>query len=199
MKIINKNRKFFNKIARYYDKGILGIWLNRVLKKISEEIKIKNNSKILDVGFGTGNFLQIISKNKTLKLEGIDISSKMREIAKNKLKNKAQLNLIPIEKIHYKNKFDYIFSTEAFHHYEDQNIAIKNMKRALKENGKLIIVDLDFGRILNWIFHIIEPGNSKMNSKKDFYNLFKKYGFKDIKQKKLGLFAIMNVGKIRNI
>ena len=57
----------------------------------------------------------------------------MLEIAKKKLGNKAKLNLIPIEKINYKTKFDYIFSTEAFHHYEDQKKAMKNFYFALKK------------------------------------------------------------------
>jgi len=130
-----------------------------------------------------------------LRLYGIDISPKMLAIAKKKLGNKAKLNLTPAEKLNYKNKFDYIFSTEVFHHFYDQRIAMKKFYNALKNNGRLIIVDLNFGITLNWIFHEIEPGNSKMNSKKEFYVLFKKYRLRNIQQKRLGLFIIITVGK----
>jgi len=193
MNHLQKNVIFFNKIAKYYD-NILGVWFNGLLRRLIKEVKIKDNSIILDAGCGTGSFLKIISKNKTLRLHGIDISPNMLEIAKSKLKNKAELNLIPVEKINYKNKFDYIFSTEAFHHYSNQKKAMKNFNLALKKKGKLIIVDLSFGRILNWIFHTIEPGNRKMTSKKDFYKLFERYRFKNIQQKRLSLFMIMNIG-----
>src|SRR3989344_2497200 len=192
MSLLQKNIEFFNRIAKYYD--ILRIWLNKILKKLIKETKIKDNSAILDAGCGTGNFLKILSNNKTLKLYGIDISPKMLEIAKRKLRKKADLRLLQVENLKDKNKFYYIFSTEAFHHYEDQEKAMKNFNLALKKNGQLIVADLNFGRILNWVFHKLEPGNSKMNSKKDFYRLFKKYGFKDIKQKRLGLFVIISVG-----
>jgi len=194
MEILQENVNFFNKIAKYYDK-ILGFWLNRVFKRLLKEINIENNSVILDAGCGTGNLLNILSKNKTFKLYGVDISPKMLEIAKMKLKNRAKLSLISVEKINYRNKFDYIFSTEAFHHYESQEKAMKKFNLALKKNGKLIITDLSFGRILNLVFNKLEPGNSKMNSKKEFYKLFKKYKFKNVKQKKLGLFIILTVGE----
>jgi len=192
---LQENINFFNKIARYYDKGIFGIWLNRILIKLLKEIEIKENSIILDVGCGTGNFLKILSKNKTLILCGLDISPKMIKIAKKKLGKKANLKLMPIENLRDKNKFNYIFSTEAFHHYSNQKKAMRNFYYALKKNGRLIIVDLSFGRILNWIFHKIEPGNSGMNSRRDFYRLLKKYGFRNIQQKRLSLVTIMTLGE----
>jgi len=160
-----------------------------------KEINLKNSSKILDAGCGTGNFLEILSVNKTLELYGIDISPRMLEIAKKKLKNKAKLNLIDVEKIGYRNKFDYIFSIEAFHHFSNQEIVMRKFFNALKKKGKLMIVDFDFSLVLNWIFHIIEPGNSKMNSKKDFHNLFKKHNFKNIKQKRFFVFVVMTLGE----
>ena len=110
---LQKNILFFDNIARYYD-NILGRWFNGILRRLIKEVKIKDNSMILDVGCGTGSFLKIISNNKTLRLYGIDISPKMLEVAKSKLKNKAELNLISAEKIDYKHKFDYIFSTGLF-------------------------------------------------------------------------------------
>ncbi len=194
--LTEKNRKFFNKIAGYYDYGILKAWLNRILKRVLMETKISDDSKILDVGCGTGNLLKMLeNENKTLKLYGIDISSKMLKIAKNKLKNKAELNLVAVEKIKYKNKFNYIFSTEAFHHYENQNNAMENLYRALRKGGKLIIVDLSFGRILNWVFNKLEPGNSKMNSSSDFLKIFKSHKFRNIKQRRLRLSAVMTIGE----
>ncbi|MEK6935603.1 MAG: class I SAM-dependent methyltransferase [Nanoarchaeota archaeon] len=194
--LTEKNRKFFDMVARYYDSGILKAWLNGILERAWRQIKVNNNSKILDAGCGTGNFLKILEdENKSLELYGIDISSQMLKIAKNKLKNKAKLSLVAVEKIKYKNKFDYIFSAEAFHHYENQDKAMENFNIALKKKGKLIIVDLSFGRILNWLFNKIEPGNSKMNSSSDFLKIFKLYKFRNIKQKRLGLFVIMTIGE----
>lgn len=193
-KIIRINKRFFDFASRYYDSGLMRKLLNGILEKMLREVKIKNNSEVLDAGCGTGNLLALLEKNKTLRLEGIDISKKMLDIARKKLK-RAELKLISAENITYKNKFKYIFSTEAFHHYYNQEKAMKNFYSALKNKGKLVIVDLDFGRILNFIFHLIEPGNSRMNSAKDFYEIFKKYKFRNIKQKRIKLFVISTIGE----
>lgn len=193
MGLTNKNKKLFDFVAKYYDKRLIEAWLNGILKKALGNLKIKNNSKILDAGCGTGNLLFLLEKQGKYGLYGIDISPKMLEKAGKKLK-KSTLKLISVENIKWKNKFDYIFSTEAFHHYENQEKAMKNFHNALKENGKLAIVDLDFG-IFNWVFHKIEPGNNRMNSSADFYRLFEIYRFKDIRQKNPGFFAIMTIEK----
>lgn len=190
---LKENLKFFNKVAKFYD--LVNFWFESVILRLLKEVKIKNNSTILDAGCGTGSFLNILSKNKTLKLYGIDVSRKMLEIAKKKLKDRAKLSLTPVEKIDCKNKFDYIFSIIAMHHYSDQEKAIKNFYQSLKNNGKLIILDVDLGKSLNKIFHRIEPANTKIYSKEEIYGLLKRYKFKNIQQKRSCLLFLLNVGK----
>lgn len=189
--IVNAN--FFNKIAVLYD--LIYFWFRIILAKLLKEVKIRNYSTILDAGCGTGTFLKILSKNKTLKLYGIDVSRKMLEMASKKLKSGARLVSIPVEKLNYKNRFDYIFSTIAMHHYSNQENAIKNFYRSLKNKGKLVILDVDFGKSLNQILHKAEPGNTKIYSKQEIYKLLKKYKFKNIRQKRLYLFFLLSVGE----
>lgn len=192
--LIKRNRIFFDRIAKYYDFSIFKKWQENVMRIAIRMIHIKNNSKILDAGCGTGNLLDMLNKmNKNLRLYGIDISPKMLKIAKKKI-NGANLKLSSVEEINQKNLYDYIFSTDAFHHYENQNLAMQKFYRALKEEGYLIVIDFDFV-IFNHIFHKIEPGNSKMNSSLEFKNLFKKWEFKEIKQKRVGLVNVITIGK----
>jgi ubiquinone/menaquinone biosynthesis C-methylase UbiE len=190
---LKENLKVFNKVAKFYD--LASFWFKVILVRLIKEVKIKNNSTILDAGCGTGTFLNILSKNKTLKLYGIDVSPKMLEIARKKLKDRAKLSLNPVEKIGYKNKFDYIFSIIAMHHYSDQEKAIKNFYQSLKNNGRLIILDVDLGESLNRVFHRIETANTKVYSKEEIYKLLKRYKFKNIQQKRLCLIFLLNVGK----
>ncbi len=193
---IQKNKNFFNIVAKHYDNYFLKDWFIKALKKTINTLNITENSRILDIGCGTGNLLYLLEReNKNLELYGIDISEKMLNIAKNKLKN-SKLSIQSAEDIDFKDdSFDFVFSTEAFHHYSNYNQIMKNIYRILKKQGKLIVLDVDFGFFLNFIFHIIEPGNNKMHSPKEFRELFKKHNFKNIKQKRINLFFILTIGE----
>lgn len=189
--LIEINKRFFDKIARFYDCGLLKILLVDIQKKTLDFIKPKKNSLILDDGCGTGNLLELFGKD--FQLSGIDISPEMLKIAEKKLGKRVKFKLMQAEKLDLKNKFNYIFSIETFHHFTDHNKIMDNFYSALKRNGKLVIVDLNFGKPLNWIFHKFEPGNTKMFSKEEFENLFRKHNFKNIWQKRIGL-AILTIG-----
>jgi len=112
---------------------------------------ILNNSKkstILDIGIGTGALSYELYKND-YKITGIDFSEKMIKICKEKM---------PLAKmIQYdfskglpddinREKYDYIISTYAFHHLDDNEkiILIKKLLRKLNKNGLLIIGDVGF-------------------------------------------------------
>jgi len=196
-KLIQKNKKFFNKFAGSYDIKIFKKWQESIRKKIIKEVAVKRNSKILDTGCGTGELLkQLLLEKKNLKLYGIDVSDKMLEVAGRKLNNKANLKLSSVEKMDFKNNsFNYVFSEDAFHHYADYDLAMKNFYIILKIKGKLVVADVDFGFVLNKVFHFLEPGNNKMHSKKEFIELFKKYGFKKIRQKKINLIQVLTIGE----
>lgn len=195
--LIKKNKNFFNSVADHYDNKLLKSWFLKALQKTIELIDIKENSRILDLGCGTGNLLKILEdENKNLMLFGIDISEKMLKIAAAKLK-KSKLILNSAENINFKENFlDIVFSTEAFHHFSNYNLIMKNIHKILKKDGKLIVLDVDFGFILNKIFHFIEPGNNKMHSPYEFKKLFKQYGFDNIRQKRINLFFILTIGEV---
>lgn len=192
-----KNREFFDKIAEHYDKRIFKGLLLKPVKNTVEFVNVRKNSKILDVGCGTGNLLKVLEDEyENLKLYGIDISEKMLEIARKKLKN-AKIKLEAAEKLSFKkNYFDYVFSIDAFQLYYNQDIVMRNFYRILKKNGELVIVDFSFGIFFNKIFNKIEPGNSGgMHTALEFKELFKEHKFKDVRQKRLGLFNILTIGR----
>ena len=198
--IKKENVNLFNKIAKTYDKGIIKRWSLTIQERIISSLKIKSNSKILDIGCGTGNLLVLLSKkneeeNKNLELYGIDISQEMLRITKTKLGNKAELKVVSVEKMNYKSKFDCVFSIDAFHHYYNQDLATKKMINSLKNKGRLVIVDIDFGSIFNRIFSKIEPGNNKIASRIEMVKLFKANKLRNISQKKIWFFTFMTIGE----
>ena len=199
MEIKEINKRFFDLWARFYDYSFfVKPWLLYIQKKTVVEIKLKDNIKILDVGCGTGDSLiYLYNKNQKLKLFGIDISKNMLKIARKKLGNKAILKFSDVEKIQFENNFfDYVINTEAFHHFPNPNKAIKEMSRVLKKKGKLIITDINFySNFIHWLFKKIEPGHVKIYNEKEFQKAFEKNKLKVIKQKRIGLFAILTLGE----
>ena len=108
--------------------------------------KIGYAEKVLDVAAGDGRFI-----NELLKISesvtAIDIDSKELEILKDNCPEEF-INKLKVEVVDIKNKFPYqdnsydtIFCTGTLHLFDKETISfiISEMKRCLKENGKLIL------------------------------------------------------------
>ncbi|MBU3129098.1 MerR family transcriptional regulator [Clostridium tagluense] len=150
-----KDKWDFDGWAKNYDNDVKGdrgslkiyknyeVILDRVFKKAT--YNIDKEVEILEIGVGTGNlanrFLSI-----GLHITGLDQSREMLNVAKEKFP-KLKLRLGEFLKLPFENNtFDVIVSTYAFHHLneEEKIVAIKEMLRILKNDGKIIIGDLMF-------------------------------------------------------
>ncbi|KYH34255.1 putative methyltransferase [Clostridium tepidiprofundi DSM 19306] len=129
------------KIYKNYDEI-----LQTVYKKSTENIqKDVSSIKVMDIGVGTGNLSEKYL-NKGYNIVGIDQSREMLNTAKHKFPN-LKVRLGEFLKIPFDNsEFDIIVSTYAFHHLNDteKNLAIKEMMRVLKYDGRIVIGDLMF-------------------------------------------------------
>lgn len=149
-----KDKWNFNSWADSYDedvkvdRGALKIYenYNKVLNKVYEKSTITGeNISVLDIGVGTGNLAKKFLENN-YRVVGIDQSREMLRVAKHKYPN-LKVRLGEFLKIPFNDKvFDIIVSTYAFHHLnsEEKSLAIKEMIRVLKDNGKIVIGDLMF-------------------------------------------------------
>ena len=190
-----RNKNIFNKVADIYDFAPFQWWMSRFYSPIFSEVELKKDKKLLDVSCGTGNMLKEMSETFDAELYGIDLSEEMIKHAQNKLTNVnlqvADVSSLPFED----NFFDYVTTTEAFHHYYDQNKALSEMKRVVKPRGKVIIVDIEFFfKSVHRLFEKLEPGCVKVNSRQEMKDLFKQTGLEVEKQKRGFLFAVMTVG-----
>ena len=116
--------------------------------KTIKKLNIKGN--YLEVGSGPGILTQIIAKQMPdAKITAIDISKEMIEIAEQdieqSLKDKINYHVADacnIETIKELGKFDLIYSTFTMHHWDNAEIAIKNLFSVLNQNGVLYLLDL---------------------------------------------------------
>jgi putative AdoMet-dependent methyltransferase len=105
-------------------------------------------SKILDIGIGTGTLSTKLYESGN-DMTGIDFSSKMLEIARNKMPKAKLIQFdftkgLPPEL--ESAKYDFIASTYALHHLTDGEkvVFIKSLLNHLNETGTIIIGDVSF-------------------------------------------------------
>ncbi|HUW43594.1 MAG TPA: class I SAM-dependent methyltransferase [Bacillota bacterium] len=101
------------------------------------DIGIKEKDFVLDVGCWGGarvSKLSSICNN----VYGIDINTERFKLADKE--TRKRLFFGDVEKgIPLKMKFDWIFLTEVLEHLKNDKLALKNISKSLKKNGKLIL------------------------------------------------------------
>ncbi len=110
--------------------------------------QIKPNSTVLELGSGTGNLT--VKMKYAKKIICIDISDKMTEIAKPKIRNQKNATFVKSDILEFfennREKYDYIVSTYSIHHLteDEKKILFDYIKESLNNNGKAIFTDLMF-------------------------------------------------------
>ncbi len=193
-------QNLFDTIALKYDfmNNIISLGLQKEVKsKAIRLLDIKPTGEILDACCGTGDLGIIIKSNfPDTKITGIDFSSKMLEIAKNKNSN---INFVfgDITKTLFSSGyFDTITMAFGLRNIPDKEKALKELHRILKINGEFLHLDFGKKNVFNLIFDKFTPLFAKIfcknpepykyliNSKKDFpspdelIKFFETFGFK---------------------
>lgn len=116
--------------------------------KLINIIDAKNQDNILEFGYGTGeNIILIQKRNNKVKLTGLDIDPKVKEIAHykiSKLGYSLDLDIYDGGTFPYNdNAFDQVFSSLVFHQLNKHTklSCLREIYRVLKPNGKLVIGD----------------------------------------------------------
>ena len=115
--------------------------------KVADYLKELSIDKVvLDAGCGTGKFLPII-ENVAYKYIGIDLSNEQLIKAKDKSKRNSLFINSSLDKIKLdNNSVDLIISTwvlGTITDIEERNRCLDELKRILKPNGKIILVEND--------------------------------------------------------
>ncbi|GAB4547009.1 MAG: methyltransferase domain-containing protein [Pleurocapsa sp.] len=154
----------YNRLAPIYDSRWRN-YLDRSLSFLLDFADISSQASILDLACGTGELARfILEKNPQQNITGVDISPTMLKIAQDKLEDYFQVKLfntsataLPFDS----QSFDLIICANAFHYFENPSVALAEIKRVLKPNGKLIILDWsgDYWvlKLLNPLFKFIDP------------------------------------------
>lgn len=127
-------KNFVDKLYQFVKKITLKNKL-QLIKKVS-----KKGTELLDVGCGTGDFLEICEKNNW-KVTGVEPNKKALKKGKQKLKK--ALFYSDLSEIKNK-KFDVITLWHVLEHVPNVSLYIKNLKQFLNKNGVLIVAVPNF-------------------------------------------------------
>ena len=160
--------------------------------------KFLKGGSILELGIGTGRFA--IPLSAKYRYIGIDISKGMLSVAKKKLENNKNVNLILMdaEKLGFKNEsFDNIICVHTFKFFPDPIRVLGECYRVLRGEGRVIIITESRERLLQPL--TFKNGRVKKREGKHFWKLYNLHelkslitaiGFKIIYSQSLFLFPI---------
>ncbi|GGG36797.1 class I SAM-dependent methyltransferase [Bizionia arctica] len=166
----DSQRNLFEKVYHI----VRDISLKRKLKLINSFSS--NKKRLLDIGCGTGDFLQTAQKNQW-EVSGIEPNKQAREIA-NKKTNQAVFDIDQLEKFE-ENSFDVITLWHVLEHLPNLENQISVLKKLLKAEGTLIIAvpnykSYDASYYKNYWAAFDVPRHLWHFSKKSISNLFLK-------------------------
>jgi ubiquinone/menaquinone biosynthesis C-methylase UbiE len=153
----------YNWIAPIYDIFAL-LMESKARKKALEMMNLQDGEKVLEVAIGTGlNLMEIVKRNPNGWVEGVDISPKMLEKARQRLlklgSRNFKLHLCDCRNLPFENNsFDIVISQYLLDilPVEDFIPVLQEFKRVLRDGGRLILVNMTKGeRKINKIYEEI--------------------------------------------
>ncbi|MCK9412228.1 MAG: class I SAM-dependent methyltransferase [Prolixibacteraceae bacterium] len=149
---------------------------------------IKPNSKVLDVGCGTGVIAEILKEYTNADVIGIEPDEE--RVKKALEKNIVVYNDLLTESFFKEHgQFDYIIFADVLEHLENPSEILKIAKKGLKENGSIIAsvpnvahwfvrIDLLFGNFNYQDCGIMDATHLRWFTRKTIQSFFQTIGFK---------------------
>lgn len=135
-------------------------------KWILDMFKGGKNKKLLDLGCGTGKFLEVAIQ-RGLQVIGFDISDYAVEKAK-KVVQMADLLVSDAENLPFSdNCFDYVVCYAALEHIPNQEKAIREMSRILAGGGRAVVLVPNKFSVGN-IFLVYKTGEEQAQAGQEF-------------------------------
>jgi len=200
--------KEFNRVAeRYDDSRVVRSYQRRTQALVVDDLPIERGMRVLDLGCGTGTAtLEIASRLEgTGKVVGLDLSEKMLEQAERRLTERGYINvefvLQSASDLNYGDYFDYVLSTNAFHHFADKQDVFARVYKSLRSGGVFVVQDIcdDFVlmKALDFLGKFGERAHIGSTTSNGLRELLISTGFSDVEVKtiKLNWFWRIMIGK----
>jgi demethylmenaquinone methyltransferase/2-methoxy-6-polyprenyl-1,4-benzoquinol methylase len=145
------NRAFYDRIAHAYD-FIADANEHVAREKGEQALRLQPGEKVLEIGFGTGNTSLHLAKavGQGGQVCGIDISSKMLEVAQRKVAGEQlaatmKLQVADARKLPYADSsFDAAYTSFTLELFPEADIPVvlAEVKRVLRDGGRMAVVSM---------------------------------------------------------
>jgi ubiquinone/menaquinone biosynthesis C-methylase UbiE len=181
---MNMEKRDFDKSAESWDQKTGRVKLaDDVAKAIIAEIKLSQDTDVLDFGCGTG-LLTLQLQPLVHSITGVDSSHGMLDVLNSKIKELKLTNvkteLVDMEKGDVlKGMYHLVVSSMTFHHIQNFESPLKQFYKCLLPGGYLCIADLDSD---GGNFHDDNTGVFHFGFDRSFMRkLFIQHGFQDVR------------------
>jgi len=197
-------KRNYDKISRIYD-CFAGGFESHYRNIGLEQLNIKGGETVLEIGFGTGHCLMQIAKSlgKAGIVYGVEISSGILEVAKNRLKIGGLLDKVALycgdaTKMPYnEHKFDAVFMSFTLEPFDTPEIPVilDEIKRVLKSEGRLGVVSMSREEGRSILFKLYEWALKKFPNYADCRPIYveqslREAGIKIINRRKVKIFGL---------
>ena len=171
----------FDNIAPYYDllNRVLSVGIDTIWrKKAIAQINKKTCKKVLDIATGTADLAVEVSKQiPDAQVIGLDISSKMIELAdqkiiKKKLNDRINVEVGDSENLRFEDHtFDATTASFGVRNFGNLKAGLSEMRRILKPGGQIVILEFSrprvfpFKQLFNTYFKYLLPVIGRIKSK----------------------------------
>jgi len=135
-------------------------FVSDMAKDLVEVLNPKKDETILDLGCGDGT-LALKIKQRCQNIIAVDLSNEMVEKTKSL---GIEAYIMSATNLEFENKFDAVFSNAVLHWVKQSKLAVQNINKVLKQNGRFIA---EFGGYKN-INTIVQAIQEVFNQNKDY-------------------------------
>lgn len=177
-------RDQYNQMAEAYDRR-WSRYLSNTLLFLKDWAAIAPSKSVLDIGCGTGEFERLVLlEQPTQAIVGIDLAEQMLGLAQQKCRDYPQVSFqkASVAALPFADRsFDLVVSASAFHYFDDPIVALLEMKRVLKPDGEIVILDWCKDYILCRLYDLVlkqfDPAYRQCYTQAEFHRLLVEAGF----------------------
>lgn len=166
-------KEMFNSISKNYDflNNIISFFTHKFIKKSAVKMLKISNSSVLDLCCGSGDICFLIKKlYPNSKVTGLDFSSSMLKIAKEKVKDVDFIEGDVLNLPFLDNSFDFITISFGLRNIPNKKRALEEILRVLKPNGRLLHLDFGNKNLINKCYNFFILNLVKLFNMPKAYN-----------------------------